>query len=113
MFQKRYIYFVEYLSLDEAARALDVTRRRAQALVEKGQLRAQRVGGRWIVEAADVYQRRRMVAKRGRPLKATTAWSLLEHASLPHEVNGQDAFRRHVLTRAEHRAAYIHPFAHR
>lgn len=100
---------MEYLSLDEAARALDVTRRRAQALIEKGQLRAHRVGGRWLVEAADVYQRRRTVARRGRPLTASTAWNRLEHATLPRDDNEQDAFRRLVLTRAEHRDAYIHP----
>ncbi len=100
---------MEYLSLDEAAQALDVTRRRAQALVEKGQLRAHRVGGRWLVEAGDVYQRRRMVARRGRPLNASTAWNQLEHATLPRDDNEQDAFRRLVLTRAEYRDAYIHP----
>ena len=100
---------MEYLSLDEAARALDVTRRRAQALIEKGQLRAHRVGGRWLVEAADVHQRRRTVAHRGRPLNASTAWNQLEHATLPRDDNEQDAFRRRVLTRAEHREAYIHP----
>lgn len=100
---------MEFLSLEEAAKALDVTHRRAHALVQKGQLRAQRVGGRWLVEAADVHQRRRTVAKRGRPLNTTTAWSLLKRASLAADAADQDAFRRRVLTRAEHRDAYIHP----
>jgi excisionase family DNA binding protein len=100
---------VEFLSLDEAAQALNVTRRRAQTLVEKGQLRAHRVGGRWLIEAADVYQRRRTVARRGRPLNASTAWNQLEHATLPRDENELDTFRRLVLTRAEHRDAYIHP----
>ena len=100
---------MEFLSLEEAAQALNVTRRRAQALVEKGQLRAHRVGGRWLIEAADVYQRRRTAARRGRPLKASTAWNQLERATLPRNDNEQDTFRRLVLTRAEHRDAYIHP----
>jgi excisionase family DNA binding protein len=100
---------VEFLSLDEAAQALNVTRRRAQALVEKGQLRAHRVGGRWIVDAADIHQRRRTVARRGRPLIASTAWNQLEHATLPRSNSEQDAFRRRVLTRAEHHNTYIHP----
>lgn len=100
---------MEFLSLDEAAQALNVTRRRAQALVEKGQLRAHRVGGRWIIEAADVHQRRRTVARRGRPLNASTAWNQLEHTTLPSDDNEQDALRRLVLTRAEHRNGYIHP----
>ena len=95
--------------MEEAAQALDVTRRRAQALIEKGQLRAHRVGGRWLVEAADVHQRRRTVARRGRPLNASTAWNMLEHATLPRDEDEQDAFRRLVLPRAEHRDAYIHP----
>ena len=100
---------MEYLSLDEAAQVLDVTRRRVQALVENGQLRAQRVGGRWLVEPAEVYQRRRMVARRGRPLNASTAWDLIAHTKLPSDQHEQDAFRRRLLTRADHRAAYIHP----
>jgi excisionase family DNA binding protein len=100
---------VEFLSLDETAQALNVTRRRAQALVEKGQLRAHRVGGRWLIEAADVYQRRRSVARRGRPLKASTAWTQLEHATLPRVDSEQDSFRRLLLPRAEHRNAYVHP----
>ena len=100
---------MEYLSLAEAAQVLEVTRRRAQALIEKGQLRAHRVGGRWLVERADVYQQRRMIARRGRPLKATTAWNMLQHATLPRDDDEQDAFRRLVLTRAEHRDAYIPP----
>ena len=100
---------MQFLSLDEAAQALNVTRRRAQALVEKGQLRAHRVGGRWLVQADDVYQRRRMVARRGRPLNASTAWKQLEHATLARDDNEQDAFRRLLLTRAAHRDGYVHP----
>ena len=100
---------MEFLSLNEAAQALNVTPRRAQALVEKGQLRAHRVGGRWLIEVADIHQRRRTVARRGRPLKASTAWNRLEHATMPSDDNEQDSFRRLLLTRAEHRDAYIHP----
>ena len=109
MCQLRYVCFVNFLSLDEAALSLGVTRRRVQALVERGQLPAQRVGGIWLVEAADVYQRRRSAAKRGRPLKAATAWSLLAEKVLPIDVSAQDEFRRLVLPRAEHRDAYVHP----
>lgn len=100
---------MEYLSLNEAAQALGVSRRRVQALVEKGQLPAHRVGGRWLVEAADVNQRHRTVAHRGRPLHASTAWNELAHRTLPRDSSQQDAFRRRVLTRAHHRDAYIHP----
>ena len=39
----------------------------------------------------------------------SVAWKLLEHATLPRDDDEQDAFRRRVLTRAEHREAYIHP----
>jgi excisionase family DNA binding protein len=97
------------MSLGEAAQALDVSRRRVQALVDKGQLRGHRVGGRWLVEAADVSQRRRVVARQGRPLNASTAWGIINCATLPREEADQDAFRRLVLTRAEHRDGYIHP----
>lgn len=100
---------MNYLSLEEAASSLGVTRRRVQALVERGQLPAQRVGGIWLLEAADVHQRRRLVAKRGRPVKAATAWNLLAEKSLPSDSLAQDEFRRFVLPRADHRNGYVHP----
>jgi excisionase family DNA binding protein len=100
---------VNFLSLDETAMSLGVTRRRVQALVQRGQLPAQRVGGIWLVDAADVHQRSRSAGKRGRPLKAATAWSLLGERVLPFYVSAQDEFRRLVLPRAEHRNAYVHP----
>jgi excisionase family DNA binding protein len=84
---------VNYLSLDEAAKALNVSRRRAQALVETGQLPGHRIGGRWLIEAADVHQRRRVAAPRGRPLQAASAWRVLAETSFPAEEGEQDAFR--------------------
>jgi excisionase family DNA binding protein len=100
---------VDLLSLDQAASSLGVTRRRVQALVERGQLKAQRVAGIWLVEAADVHQRRRSSAKRGRPVKASTAWRLISENVMPIDPSAQDTFRRQVLTRAEHREGYVHP----
>jgi excisionase family DNA binding protein len=102
---------VEYLSLDEVAQKLHLSRRRIQALVERGQLPAHRVGGRWLVEATQVNQRRRVAARRGRPLTSSTAWQLLTNATMPDIEAKQDAFRRLVHTRAEHREGYVHPSA--
>ena len=47
--------------------------------------------------------------KRGRPVKASTAWTMLAGKLLPQEDSIQDAFRRLVLPRAEHREGYVHP----
>lgn len=102
---------MEYLSLSEVAKKLHVSRRRAQALVERGQLPAHRIGGRWLVEAGQVHQRRRVVPKRGRPLKESTSWHVLDNAILPRDAKAQDEFRRLVLTRAIHRHGFVHPSA--
>jgi excisionase family DNA binding protein len=100
---------VDLLSLDDVAQSLGISRRRVQALVERGQLPASRVGRVWLVEAADVRQRSRSTAKRGRPVKASTALTMLAEKVLPKKDSAQDAFRRLVLPRAEHREGYVHP----
>ena len=100
---------MDLLSLDEVAERLSVSRRRVQALVHAGQLPAQRIGGRWVVESDAVQQRRRSSAPRGRPVKPATAWRLLAERQLPASPVEQDRFRRLVHPRAEHRDALIHP----
>jgi excisionase family DNA binding protein len=42
------------LTLHQAAAALGKTRRQVQYLIQQGRLPAQKVGGRWYVESADL-----------------------------------------------------------
>jgi len=62
------------VELAEAARMMGVSAVRARQLAREGRLRARRVGGRWLVDAASVPSARR----RGRPMSPRIAWALVE-----------------------------------
>lgn len=100
---------MDFVSLSDAAEMLRVSRRRVQALVERGQLRAQLVGGRWLVDAQDVRQRGRETEVRGRPITQATAWKLIgEISALPSKAAARDELRRRLRPRAEHRDVSVH-----
>jgi excisionase family DNA binding protein len=61
----------------EAASRLGVSPRRLRALIEGGQLNAERIGRQWLVSAADVRRYRELRPRAGRPLSARRAWALL------------------------------------
>ncbi len=67
------------LSIPELAKRLHVNESRARLLVQSGRIRAQRVGGRWLIEDADAAQYRQG-APAGRPLSERSAWQLIKHA---------------------------------
>lgn len=67
------------LSIRELAKRLHVNESRARLLVQSGRIRAQRVGGRWVIEEADAAQYR-PGAPAGRPLSERSAWQLIKHA---------------------------------
>lgn len=97
----------------EAARRLGVSRRRVQALIEADALPAERIGSQWIVPASALrfYQHNKPV-RRGRPLKAGSAWNALRDAGHgPRPVSRQmlDELRRQVHPRAKHLNLYVHP----
>jgi excisionase family DNA binding protein len=62
--------------LDEIAEDLGISRRRAQALAQSGELRAERFGSMWVVHPDDLaeYKLRR---KDGRPVSPAVAWQIL------------------------------------
>lgn len=71
---------VDPVSIPEAAKALDLSASRVQALVARGQIPAIKVGGRWLIERGALDERQR-AALRGRPFAAHNAWALLCLAS--------------------------------
>lgn len=72
---------VEPVSIPEAAAMLRVSPGRVHALVARGQVPATKIGGRWLLDRADVERRRRAAGSRGRPFEPHNAWALLRLAS--------------------------------
>jgi excisionase family DNA binding protein len=104
----------ERLTLQEAASLLGVSRRRVEAMVERGQLPAQRLGRQWVISAPalrSVLNTR--TPSRGRPISPRTAWRLIE--ALPKDPSslrspgGLDSARRRLRKRARHVDVYVHP----
>lgn len=69
----------KWMSVLEAAEALDVRDRQIRNLIAKEELEAERVGGSWVVSAASVEARRRRRAAPGRPPSPASAWRVLAH----------------------------------
>src|SRR5215212_5429849 len=112
------------VDVGEAARQLQVVPSRVRALIASGGLRAEKVGGRWLVEWDSVLARERSQAAAGRPLTTRNAWALLLLASqdqLPHGFDqharwriGQTLDRHNVVdlqSRLERRARVHHLWA--
>lgn len=102
------------LSVVEAAAALGVSRRRAQAAIESGALPAERLGSQWTVPVAALrrYDHTRC-RQPGRPLKVETAWEViadLEAGPAPHRSRTElDLLRRSLRPRARHLYLHVHP----
>ncbi len=69
------------LAVSDTARELGVHESRVRALINAGELDAEKVGGRWLVDAATVSRRKRGQPSPGRPLSPRNAWALLLLAS--------------------------------
>jgi excisionase family DNA binding protein len=89
---------VDPVSIPEAAKTLDLSASRVQALVARGQIPGVKVGGRWLIERGALDRRRRAVL-RGRPFAAHNAWALLCLAS-GKDPGGLDPSVRSRLRRA-------------
>ena len=72
---------VDPISIPQAARALELSPSRVQAMVASQQMPAVKVGGRWLIERGAVERRRREGVLKGRPFAAHNAWALLLMAS--------------------------------
>lgn len=77
------------VSIPEAASVLGLSAARVHALVVRGALPAEKIGGRWLIEREELERRRRQPSLRGRPFAAHNAWALLRLASGedPHPVD--------------------------
>jgi excisionase family DNA binding protein len=89
----------ELISVPDAARALELSSARVRMLAANGDLPAEKVGGRWLVERAGVERRRRRGAPGGRRFAPHNAWAVLGLAS-GEEPLGLDPVVRSRLRRA-------------
>lgn len=87
------------VSIPEAARALKLSSARVRAMAASGQLEAEKLGDRWLLERSVVERRRRAGAVPGRRFSPPNAWALLVLAS-GEEAPHIDASVRSRLRRA-------------
>ncbi|MGC1165699.1 MAG: helix-turn-helix domain-containing protein [Solirubrobacterales bacterium] len=90
---------IDPVSIPEAAKALELSPSRMQALVVHGQVPGVKIGGRWLIERGNVERRRRQAGLKGRPFAAHNAWALLCLAS-GKDPDGIDPSVRSRLRRA-------------
>lgn len=81
----------DLIGVSHAARELSLHPSRVRSLIADGALRADKVGGRWLVHWESVVARRREPPPPGRPLGARNAWTLLLEASGETVPDGTDA----------------------
>lgn len=80
------------MSAPEAAAVLGVSARRVRQLLDGGELEADVIGGRALLDADSVYRRLEHQPRPGRPLSPELAWALLAVLSVD-EVPWDDAVR--------------------
>jgi len=71
----------DLLGVAQAARELGVAQSRVRSLISSGDLGAEKIGGRWLLDRRDILTRRRQPVGPGRPLSPRNAWILLLEAS--------------------------------
>jgi hypothetical protein len=71
----------DFVDVTAAAQELGVEPSRVRALIAGGALRADKVGGRWLVYRDSIAARRRQPPAPGRPMTPRNAWTLLLDAS--------------------------------
>lgn len=115
----------QFLSVPDAALALEVNPSRVRALLASGQLEGLKVGGRWLVPWAGIWERQDSPRERGRSLAPANAWAVLALASGKQpgwisqeeqrrlarliEVRGFDGLVPRLRKRADVRPFYGHP----
>ena len=96
---------MEYLSVADAAQALQVSPRRVRQLLADRSLPGVRIGGRWLVSPAGVEHRSRSRPAAGRPLSSVSAWQVL--AALSGVEDELARLSPPLRSRARSRAAYL------
>ena len=71
----------DLMGVAQAARELGVAESRVRSLISSGDLAAEKIGGRWLLDRRDILRRRRQPIGPGRPLSPRNAWILLLEAS--------------------------------
>jgi hypothetical protein len=72
---------LDFISVEEAARELEVNGSRVRAMLQSGGLDGDKIGGRWLVAGESVRRRQREGYERGRQFSPGNAWALLFLAS--------------------------------
>lgn len=68
---------MDLLSIQDAARRMELHPVHVRRLVRDGEIAASKVGGRWLVSESAVRERMRLQPPAGRPLSANMAWAVL------------------------------------
>ena len=103
----------DLVTLEQAAKELKVSPRRARAMVQSGLLQAEKLGNRWAVtiEALD-HAANNLTGLAGRPFSESTAWRIiLDGLAKQKGLDSKeiDLLRRRLRSRAQHRDYYVHP----
>jgi hypothetical protein len=88
-----------FVSVSDAAASLGLSPARVRLMAAKGQLPAEKIGGRWVVERAGLRRRASRGSAAGRRFEPRNAWAVLALASGQEEV-GVDPVVRSRLRRA-------------
>ncbi len=72
---------LDVISVPDAAQALDVDPSRVRALLARGRLDGEKVGGRWLVSGHSLRALQDSPRERGRRLRPANAWAVLALAS--------------------------------
>lgn len=97
---------MDFVSVHQAAQSLGVDDSRVRQLLHEGRLQGSRVGGRWIVEAGSVHDRRSASPEPGRPLSARNAWGALAILAGCRPAGLSDSERSRLHKRLRHLAAH-------
>lgn len=103
----------ELLTLNEAAERLKVSRRRVEAMVQSGQLPANRLGWQWTVSVEGLRAvENNMLRSPGRPLSEISSWRMIKEGIVKYKKSDRDdldILRRRLRSRARHADYYVHP----
>lgn len=91
---------MELLSVNEAAVLLGVDDSRVRQLLQEGQLKGQRLGGRWLVAGESARDRKLRGPRSRRPLAQRNAWGLLSVLDGQRPVGLSDPEKSRVMRRA-------------
>ncbi|MEV4875593.1 type IV toxin-antitoxin system AbiEi family antitoxin [Streptomyces cyaneofuscatus] len=97
---------MDFMSVRQAAQSLGVDDSRVRQLLHDGRLQGSRVGGRWIVEAGSVHDRKSAPPEPGRPLSARNAWGALSILSGCRPAGLSDSERSRLHKRLRNLAAH-------